>query len=128
MAEIILWTKDNTHPDPYKNIAGCPKKYDILTAKDNGFSWGAAEFWPTFLIISIPGLSKDDAMLYGLPFMEDFVALDDGLTYERIKTRHRYCFNYDDTSILSASELLKAQTENWYIPEVLESDITDKEA
>lgn len=127
MAEILIWTKDNTNPDPYKNIAGCAKKYDILGAKDNGFPWGSAEFWPTFLILRIPSLSKDAAQQYAVPVMENFVAPDDGLTYERIKTRHKYCFNFDDTNVLSASEFLKAQTENWYIPLISESDITDKE-
>lgn len=71
MAELLIFTRNNTHPDPVKDRRGCYKRGHIVRVEADGFGWGACEskaawiaagrdvaLWPgDFVIVKIPGVS-----------------------------------------------------------------------
>lgn len=64
MAEILIRAKDNTHPDPEKDLAGCYKRGYPVVVMEDGHSWGSMEGPPEFYILKIPGVSRDAVQHY----------------------------------------------------------------
>jgi len=50
MAELLIRLKNNTHPDPAKDLM-CYKRGDIVVVMENGHHWGQAEGFPDFAVI-----------------------------------------------------------------------------
>ena len=55
MAQLLVFTRDNTHPDPaedYKEF----KIGDVVAVADDAHVWGAAELAYPFRVVSVVGL------------------------------------------------------------------------
>ncbi len=71
MAELLIFTRNNTHPDPVKDRRGCYKRGHIVSVMEDGHLWGIRESkaawiasgnssgsWPgDFVIVKIPGVA-----------------------------------------------------------------------
>lgn len=73
MAEIIVKAISVTHPDPVKDRRGCYKRGYCVAVYPDGTRWGNEERLPKFVIIKIPGVPVDNAVIqkYTQPQRED---------------------------------------------------------
>jgi len=68
MAELLVRLKDNTHPDPIKDLRGCAKKGYVITIKPDGWKWTENEGPPNFKVIKVPGVDPSK--------LEDLLKMD----------------------------------------------------
>ena len=64
MAELLVRTLDNIHPDPTIDRMGCFKKGDIVHVGEDGHGWGSKESLPDFVLVKVPGVSLAAAIAY----------------------------------------------------------------
>jgi hypothetical protein len=72
MALLLIYGKNNTHPDPVKDERGCYKLGDIVEVLDDSKHDGnivANPIAPPFYLVRITGVTKEQALKY----MESYV-------------------------------------------------------
>lgn len=99
MCEILIFAKNNTHPDPQKDRRGCYKRGMPVCVFVDGHFWGreeskqqwildgfAAADWPgqgKFIILKIPGVPVSRALEFIEVQTEDDAGIETGETYRR---------------------------------------------
>lgn len=69
MAELLVKARDNAHPDPVKDRAGCYKAGDVVVVRPDGHPWGREEGPPQFVIVKLAGVPVADVARYTAPEM-----------------------------------------------------------
>lgn len=62
MAQLLVMTRDNTHPDPARDRAGCYKTGDVVCVMPDEHVFSARE-QAEFRVVSVPGPVLDWAYL-----------------------------------------------------------------
>lgn len=57
--ELLVFARDNTHPDPEKDRRGSWKRGYIVAVRPDGFQWGYGERWPYFFLVRLPNVPVD---------------------------------------------------------------------
>lgn len=57
MAQLLIKAVDATHPGPSVDRQGCYKRGDIVVVVDDSHVFSPAEDLPTFIRVSLPGVS-----------------------------------------------------------------------
>lgn len=70
MCEIIVKAVSVTHSDPDKDRRGCYKRGYPVAVYPDGTKWGNEERLPKFVIIKIPGVPVDNAIVQKYTQME----------------------------------------------------------
>lgn len=55
MAQLLVFQRDNTHPDPITDRKGCYKIGDVVVVVEDSHVFGAAEIQHPFAVVSVPG-------------------------------------------------------------------------
>lgn len=55
MAQLLVFQRDNTHPDPVTDRRGCYKTGDVVVVMEDDHVFGAAETQHPFAVVSVPG-------------------------------------------------------------------------
>ena len=55
MAQLLIFQRDNTHPDPVINEQGCYKTGDVIVVADDSHVFSSAEHQHPFKVVSVPG-------------------------------------------------------------------------
>jgi hypothetical protein len=77
MAEALLFSANNTNPDPVKDRRGSWKRGYLVVVKPDGWSWGREEdpaqtIAPrTFMLLKFPGVSVASVEKYLAPQLDD---------------------------------------------------------
>lgn len=85
MAEAVIFTGTNTHPDPIKDRTGCWKAGMIVDVGPDGRDWGRNVVPPKFAILKMPGVSVDRVRKYIAEQLDDA----GGLLLEPVRFRRR---------------------------------------
>jgi hypothetical protein len=64
MAEILIKAIDANHLNPVKDKSGCYKRGDVVVVMPDGHEWGKSEGPPKYIIIKVPGMTKEEAEQY----------------------------------------------------------------
>jgi hypothetical protein len=97
MAEILVFARDSTHPDPKKDKNIMYKRGDPIVAKSDGHKWGKMECLPDFVVLKIPDIHVKDVESYchtkyqGMEIIlrrEYKIDLDDLLLDTKIKSKN----------------------------------------
>jgi hypothetical protein len=62
--ELLVVAQDAVNPEPAKDQSGCYKRGMIAVIMDDDHIWGRLERLPKFVIVKIPGISKDKLLKY----------------------------------------------------------------
>lgn len=104
MAEFVIFAKDNTHPDAWKDAAGCYKRGDIVEVMPDGHKRGSKVTLPKFLYLKVPGLDAKRARKYLEEHKEQI--LGGNAPIARIARRRKYRLRVDDLPGPIRGELL----------------------
>lgn len=59
MAQLLVFTRDNTHSDPVKDTQGCYKTDDVIVVAEDNHQWGSAELVSPFRVVQVSGTKAD---------------------------------------------------------------------
>ena len=59
MAQLLVFTRNNTHDDPVVDKQGCYKIDDVIVVAEDDHVWGSAELVSPFRVVQVAG-TKDD--------------------------------------------------------------------
>ena len=99
MAEILVFNRNNTHPDPKIDAEAMWKLGDVVVVKEDGHPWGKEELTSTFLIVKIPGAPAAKFIEYELPDLDE-----NGFPV----AKRLYKLNVDGSKTISEPELLSS--------------------
>lgn len=100
MALFLIYGKNNTHADPFKQARGCYGIGDIVEVLDDSKHDGDLiknPVMPPFYLVRITGVTKEQALKYMAPYIDPATA-----GTERPVTLRRRQFNVEVASIPSA--------------------------
>lgn len=94
MAELLVFARNNAHPNPVKDARGCYKIGYIVEIRPDGCIYGSLEGLPTFYKIKIPLISVDHPILLRLMAMQQQQNgfEEDGITPRYDTVRRRRCW------------------------------------
>ena len=91
MCRILVYGKNNTHPDPDTDRAGCYKKGMMVVVRPDGHIWGVKEQYPNFVSIDLPEVSTEKVQKY-----INHQLLDSPLAEPPIYRRRRWILRWND--------------------------------
>jgi len=62
--QLLVFAKDNTHPDKTKDRQGCYKRGYVVAVKDDAHTWGAKEGLPDFYVLKLPKIPVSKGQKY----------------------------------------------------------------
>lgn len=63
MARLLVFDRDNAHPDPVADREGCYKSGDVVYVGEDGHEFSALEQQAPFRIVDVPGPAADHEYL-----------------------------------------------------------------
>ena len=73
MALFLIYDRDNTHSDPFKDARGCYKRGDIVEVLDDSKHDGDLvknPVMPPWYLVRITGVTKEQALKYMEPYID----------------------------------------------------------
>lgn len=83
MAEILIKATNATNSDPEKDRRGCYKIGMPVVVMDDGHIWGKEEGLPTFFVIKIPTITKEQVLKFIDPETQGVDANNVPITFRR---------------------------------------------
>jgi len=59
MAQLLVFQRDNIHPDPIADRSGCYKKGDVVVVAEDSHIFSPSEKSFPFAVVSVPGAVSD---------------------------------------------------------------------
>ncbi len=139
MPDVLVKGRDNEHPDPQIEEAGCWKRWDIIQVFNDGWKYGRMEKAPRFFKIIVPDstVAELSQLLLG-PILGNPIRINEGFDIKEhpaeILTRCRMCLKFNSLPknirgrLLKQGEIkLKFQTLKKYIYDKKEKRMLNEE-
>lgn len=85
MAEILFYTRNNTHEDPVKDRRGCYKRGMAIIVCRDKWDWSEAERGPAYKIVKCPSSKIEDFIYLLAPQLDVGSTEENRIDYRRRK-------------------------------------------